>query len=38
MDEMWSFYQDKAHQIWQWWAIDQDRGEGNRFLVWDKGA
>ena len=22
MDEMWSFYHDKKHQIWLWWAID----------------
>lgn len=22
MDEMWSFYHDKSHQIWLWWAID----------------
>ena len=23
MDEMWSFYHDKSHQIWgQWWAED----------------
>jgi insertion element IS1 protein InsB len=22
MDEMWSFYHDKRHQIWLWWAID----------------
>ena len=22
MDEMWSFYHDKAHQLWLWWAID----------------
>ena len=27
MDEMWSFYQDKKHQIWLWWAIDHDTGE-----------
>ena len=26
MDEMWSFYHDKAHQIWLWWAIDHDTG------------
>jgi insertion element IS1 protein InsB len=22
MDEMWSFYQDKSHQDWLWWAVD----------------
>jgi insertion element IS1 protein InsB len=22
MDEMWSFYHDKKHQIWLWWAVD----------------
>ena len=22
MDEMWSFYLDKSHQIWLWWAVD----------------
>lgn len=22
MDEMWSFYHDKGHQIWLWWAVD----------------
>lgn len=27
MDEMWSFYHDKHHQIWLWWAIDHDTGE-----------
>ena len=27
MDEMWSFYYDKSHQIWLWWAIDHDTGE-----------
>ena len=27
MDEMWSFYHDKSHQIWLWWAIDHDTGE-----------
>ena len=26
MDEMWSFYHDKRHQIWLWWAIDHDTG------------
>jgi IS1 family transposase len=23
---MWSFYNDKSHQIWLWWAIDHDDG------------
>ena len=27
MDEMWSFYHDKEHQIWLWWAIDHSTGE-----------
>ena len=27
MDERWSFYGDKKHQIWLWWAIDHDTGE-----------
>ena len=27
MDEMWSFYNDKSHQMWLWWAIDHDTGE-----------
>ena len=22
MDEMWSYYHDKSHQIWLWWAVD----------------
>ena len=22
MDEMWSFYHDKKHQIWLWWAVE----------------
>ena len=22
MDEMWSYYHDKKHQIWLWWAVD----------------
>jgi insertion element IS1 protein InsB len=31
MDEMWSFYHDKAHQIWLWWAIDHESGEVTAF-------
>lgn len=27
MDEMWSFFGDKKHQIWLWWAIDHNTGE-----------
>ena len=27
MDEIWSFYHDKQHQRWLWWAIDHDTGE-----------
>ena len=26
MDEMWSFYHDKSHQLWLWWAIDHETG------------
>jgi insertion element IS1 protein InsB len=26
MDEMWSFYHDKGHQIWLWSAIDHNTG------------
>jgi len=26
MDEMWSFYHDKSHQIWLWHAIDHQTG------------
>ena len=26
MDEMWSYYHDKKHQSWLWWAIDHDTG------------
>ena len=22
MDEMWSFYHDKQHQVWLWWAVE----------------
>ncbi|MEE5994336.1 MAG: IS1 family transposase [Oscillospiraceae bacterium] len=22
IDEMWSFYHDKKHQIWLWWAVE----------------
>ena len=24
MDEMWSYYHDKKHEVWLWWAIDHD--------------
>ena len=24
MDEMWSYYHDKAHQLWLWWAVDHE--------------
>ena len=24
MDEMWSYYHDKSHQVWLWWAIDHE--------------
>jgi hypothetical protein len=36
MDEMWSFYRDKKHQIWLWWAIDHESGAGKSVLVWDE--
>ena len=26
MDEMWSYYHDKKHQLWLWWAVDHDTG------------
>jgi insertion element IS1 protein InsB len=31
MDEMWSFYHDKKHQIWLWWAIDHESGTAIAF-------
>jgi insertion element IS1 protein InsB len=31
MDEMWSLYQDKKHQIRLWWAIDHGSGEAIAF-------
>ena len=24
MDEMWSFYHDKKHQLWLWWAVEHE--------------
>ena len=24
MDEMWSYYHDKSHQLWLWWAVDHN--------------
>jgi IS1 family transposase len=27
MDEMWSFYHDKKHRIWLWWAVGHGNGE-----------
>ncbi|MDE5758899.1 MAG: hypothetical protein K2H85_09860 [Allobaculum sp.] len=24
MDEIWSFYHDKKHQVWLWWAVDHE--------------
>jgi IS1 family transposase len=27
MDEMGSFYGNKTHQVWLWWAIDHESGE-----------
>ena len=31
MDEMWSYYHDKKHQVWLWWAIDHDTGDAVAF-------
>jgi insertion element IS1 protein InsB len=31
MDEMGSFYHDKGHHIWLWWAIDHERGKAIAF-------
>jgi insertion element IS1 protein InsB len=31
MDEMWSFYHDKTHEIWLWWAIDHESSEAIAF-------
>jgi insertion element IS1 protein InsB len=31
MDEMWSFYHDKKHHIWLWWAVDHESGEAIAF-------
>ena len=25
MDEMWSYYHDKSHQVWLWWAVDHEK-------------
>lgn len=24
MDEMWSYYHDKSHQVWLWWAVEHN--------------
>lgn len=24
MDEMWSYYHDKSHQVWLWWVVDHE--------------
>ena len=24
MDEMWSYYHDKSHQLWLWWAVEHE--------------
>ncbi|GHT45974.1 hypothetical protein FACS189454_06350 [Planctomycetales bacterium] len=31
MDEMWSYWHDKKHQIWLWRAVDHDTGEVTAF-------
>jgi IS1 family transposase len=36
--EMGSFYHDKRHQIWLWWAVDHESGEAISFLVWEEGT
>jgi hypothetical protein len=38
MDEMGSFYHDKRHHIWLWWAIDHETGAGKSVLVLNEGA
>jgi hypothetical protein len=37
-DETRSFYRDKKRQIGLWRAINQERGEGKSFLVWEEGT
>jgi IS1 family transposase len=37
MDEMWSFYHDKKHQIWLWRAIDHYSGEVVTFWFGSRG-
>jgi transposase-like protein len=36
MDEMWSYFGDKQHQIWLWWAIDHNTGEVLAFTFGSK--
>jgi hypothetical protein len=38
MDGMGSFYHDKTHQIWLWWAIDHESGKEKSFVVWEEGT
>ena len=33
MDEMWSFYHDKKHQIWLWWAVEHRTNTPIAFLL-----
>ena len=33
MDEMWSFYHDKKHQVWLWWAIDHKTNTPLAFVL-----
>jgi insertion element IS1 protein InsB len=37
MDEMWSVYHDKKHQMWLWWAIDHEKGEVIAFWFGTRG-
>ena len=32
MDEMWSFFHDKKHEVWLWWAVDHDTGTPLAFV------
>ena len=37
-DEMWSYYHDKKHQIWLWWAIDHLSGTPIAFWFGGRSA
>ena len=36
MDEMWSFYHDKKHQIWLWWAVEHRTNTPTAFVFGTK--